>query len=279
VKDQEPAQVLVNVQDHGVAVVTLNRPERRNAWTSLMAKQLEDHLEALEDDDTVRVVVLTGAGRAFCVGLDPENVPIPGGTRRPWSQRFVPSRMTTPVLAAINGPAAGIGLAYAMHCDIRYVARDTKLTFAFTRRGTTAELALHSLLPKMIGANAAFDLLLSGRTFRGDEAALNGLACVPQGSDDVLGAALAAATDIAENCSPAGVAAAKLLLWQGLGESLGRQLDIEDDVTRALRTLPDFREGMNALGDRRHPVWTTTRKSGRDLTEEILARGSQAPRC
>src|SRR5262245_8172819 len=121
---EEPTEppVLVHVDDLGLAVVTLNRPERLNSWTREMSDLLSDEMARLDQDDDVRAVVLTGAGRAFCAGADVGRFTSRDTTavtrRRPWTERTLPSRMVKPVVAAINGHAVGVGLSYAMHCDV-----------------------------------------------------------------------------------------------------------------------------------------------------------------
>src|SRR4051812_11168820 len=165
-------QILVDVDDAGVATVTLNRPERLNAWTAVMGNELSDAFAALDVDDSVRVIVLTGAGRGFCAGADLSSG---GGTfsrsderslqrgERPVTQFVVPWMIRKPTIAAINGPAVGVGITYPLQCDVRFVAEEAKISFAFVRRGVMPELAAHAILPKVIGVSKAADLLLSGR--------------------------------------------------------------------------------------------------------------------
>ena len=177
----------------GVAIVTLNRPEQRNAWSVGMAQELNRMLGELDRDDAVRVVVLTGAGSAFCVGADlPEDdafeTPEGEQARDPmhWRTLVAPWSLRKPVVAAINGHAVGVGITYALMCDRRFVAEDAKIAFAFVRRGVLPELASHAILPRLVGLDAAADLLLSGRTISGREAASLGLAARALPAGEVL---------------------------------------------------------------------------------------------
>ena len=191
----------------GVAVITLNRPDRLNAFTSSIGDGLGRAYADCDGDDGVRAVVVTGAGRAFCAGADME----PGGDTfaAPTSDEFTASPVQPPawdvrkpVIAAINGHAIGIGLTLAMQCDIRLVAENAKLGFVHVRRGVIPDAHSHWTVPHAVGFARAADLLLTGRTCTGREAAELGLASRALPSDDVLAAAVAIARDIAVNTAP-----------------------------------------------------------------------------
>src|SRR5437660_4134974 len=166
----------------GVAVVTLNRPERRNAYTPRMGAELHAAFAELDADDAVRAIVVTGAGRDFCVGADLERG---GGTfsrtenfedpRWPAGTPQGPWDMATPVIAAINGSAVGVGLTLPMQWDIRIAAADAKLGFVFNRRGVIPEANSTWIVPRLVGVSRAMELLLTGRLFTGEEAAAIGL--------------------------------------------------------------------------------------------------------
>jgi len=202
----------------GVAVVTLNRPDKLNAFTGRMGEQLGRAYAACDADDAVRAVIVTGAGRAFCAGADME----PGGETfaAPTGDEFSASPVRPPawdvrkpVLAAVNGHAIGIGLTLTMQCDLRFVAEDAKLGFVHVRRGVLPDAHAHWTVPRAVGFARAADLFLTGRTFSGREAAELGLANRALPAADVLEAALDVARDIAVHTAPLSVALSKRLLW------------------------------------------------------------------
>src|SRR4051794_12186101 len=176
----------------GIATVTLNRPEHLNAWTSRLGAELGGAMAEADGDDDVRAVVVTGAGRAFCAGADLSGGEFGGGDAPRLRSRW-PYEVRKPVIAAINGHAVGVGLTYPMTCDVRYVAEDAKLAFAFVRRGAIPELGSHAIVPRVAGFSVAAEVMLSGRTFPGTEAAALGLVSKALPRDEVLPAALALA--------------------------------------------------------------------------------------
>ncbi|HUT79404.1 MAG TPA: enoyl-CoA hydratase-related protein, partial [Polyangia bacterium] len=208
-------QILYAVHE-GVALVTLNRPEKLNAMTALMGAELSDAMAEADGDDAVRAVLLTGAGRAFCAGADlgsGKDFAAGWGDVERKYRRMMPMEVRKPVIAAIHGPAVGAGLTWPLQADIRYVATDAKLAFAFVRRGVLPELASHVILPRLAGLSRASELLLSGRTFLGAEAVEYGVATRSFPKDEVLPAAMDLARDIAVNAAPLPVAISKRLLW------------------------------------------------------------------
>lgn len=245
--------VLYDVAD-GVATVTLNRPDRMNAWNTLLGAELGDAMAEADGDDDVRAVVVTGAGRAFCAGADLSGGEFGGGDA-PALREMWPYDVRKPVIAAINGHAIGVGITYPMTCDVRYVAEDAKLAFAFVRRGAMPELASHAIVPRVAGFAVAAELLLSGRTFSGTEAAALGLATAALPAADVLPAALALARDIAANTAPVSVAIAKRLLWQSMDQTVHATQRVESRLFPQVTALPDAREGIAAFIEKRSPVW------------------------
>src|SRR5271170_6517566 len=181
VVEMQSGVVQMQVSD-GVALLTLNRPDRLNAWTGEMERAYFAMLEQCAHDQHVRVIVVTGAGRGFCAGADMQELQAIGdGTltaapgaheRRP--QTF-PLSIPKPIIAAVNGACAGIGLVQALMCDLRFAAEGAKLTTAFARRGLVAEHGISWLLPRLVGPSRALDLLLSGRVLFGEEALQIGL--------------------------------------------------------------------------------------------------------
>jgi enoyl-CoA hydratase/carnithine racemase len=250
-------------RDGGVTTLTLNRPERMNAWTGRMAIELSHALGVCNADDSVRVVVVTGAGGAFCAGAD-----LGGGgdtfgdfsDRREEAREPVPVvfpwQIDKPVIAAINGHAIGVGITYAMMCDVRFVAEDAKVQFAFVRRGILPELASHAIVARVAGLSNAADLLLSGRVIRGREAAELGLASAALPADEVLPAAMKRAHDIALHAAPMSVAISKRLLWEGIALSVPEMKRREDPLFAWLGQQADAKEGVVSFLEKRSPEWT-----------------------
>jgi enoyl-CoA hydratase/carnithine racemase len=250
------APVRCEVAD-GVATVTLNRPDRMNAWTHAMEVAYFDLVDELDADAEVRAVVLTGAGRGFCPGLDAADLAdrtqgITGqeGVDRPMTYAL---RLRKPLIAAINGGCAGIGFVQALVADVRFAAGGAKLATAFTRRGLVAEFGASWLLPRIVGTGHAMDLLLSGRTITAEEALGMGLINRVYPADELVSAAQDYARDLATNCSPLAMQAVKEQVatdWTG---------ELDDSVATAARLVkepsrrPDFREGVAAYTERRAP--------------------------
>ncbi len=264
--------VLVDVAD-GVAVLTLNRPDRLNAFTGRMGDELGEAYQACDRDDRVRAVVVTGAGRAFCAGADlggaGETFAAPAdqaGARAgavAASRRFTSSpvqprawEVRKPVIAAINGPALGIGLSLTMQCDLRYVAADATLGFVHVRMGVLPDAHAHWTVPRAVGFAVAQDLLLTGRRFTGAEAAAMGLVHRALPPDEVLAAAMDAGRDIAANTAPLSVAASKRLLWSSPTLDADEADRLETTWHQVLMGSADAREGPTAYLERRSPRWT-----------------------
>jgi enoyl-CoA hydratase/carnithine racemase len=261
--------------DGAVAVLTLDRPEHLNAFTGEMGAELEAAYRRCDEDDGIRAVVLTGAGRAFCAGADFSDgaevfaAPEGGGegfrsdpfTFHAWDVR-------KPVVAAVNGHAVGIGLTMALQCDLRYVAADAKLGVVQNRRGINPDLRSHWTLPRLVGHGRATELLLTGRLFSGADAAEWGVAleALPDGPA-VLDRALAVAQDIAVNVAPRSVAASKAILWRSPAPTADEVDAWERAVHLALMGSPDTTEGVTAWVEKRDPRWQGTLADGwpRDL--------------
>jgi enoyl-CoA hydratase/carnithine racemase len=247
----------------GVALLTLNRPERRNAYTAEMGALLNQAYRRCDDDDEVRVIVLTGAGDAFCAGAD-----FAGGASpfdAPRSGEFTASptdpaafELRTPVIAAVNGHAVGIGLTIALQADIRIMAEDAKYAVAQARRGVIGDCMSHWTLPHLVGAAVAADILLTGRTFDGNEAAAMGIATRALPPGEVLAHGMSVARDIAVNVAPMSAALSKRLLWDTIVRSYTpRQVaDLETLLHQRVMGGADAREGVEAFLERRSPRWS-----------------------
>ena len=252
-----PTAVRLEVDDTGVAVLTLDGQDRLNAFSGETARALGDAYRRCDDDDAIRAVVLTGAGRAFCAGADMSaqarsfDTPDTGFSASPvqppaWRVRKL-------VIAAINGPAIGIGLTLALQCDVRLVAQDAKLAVPQVRRGMVGDCAVHYTLRHAVGLAVAADVLLSGRTFTGREAADLGIASRALPADEVLPAALELARDVAVNANPASVAYSKRLLFSE--KNADEVADEETAVHLKLMGGPDAAEGSAAWREHRPPRW------------------------
>ena len=246
--------------DAGVATLTLNRPERRNAWTIEMHRRYYALLEQCDRDPDVRAIIVTGSGQTFCPGADTDSLQIYSdtGEYNPLASTITqpdwyPLEVRKPVIAAINGACAGFGLAVALMCDVRIAAAGAKMTTAFARRGLPALHGVAWLLPRLVGASRASELLLSGRTFLADEAAAIGLVHQLVAADEVLPTARRYAADLVQNCSPSSWANMKQQLL--LSDHQSYKEAIEEAGARELPSLStrDFHEGVMSFVERRPP--------------------------
>jgi enoyl-CoA hydratase/carnithine racemase len=243
-----------------VALVTLNRPERLNAFTGAMGRELGEAYRACDADDGVRALVLTGAGRAFCAGAD---LGAGGATfarrdEREFSAAGVDPpawAVRKPVIAALNGHAIGIGLTLALQCDIRLFARDARYGVVQVRRGVMPDAGAHWTLPRIAGLARAADVLLTGRSFDGDEAGRLGIASRVLPASEVLPAALEIARDIAVHTAPLSVAVSKRLLWGSFELSPEQVAREETRLHRHLMGGADAIEGVVAHLEKRAPRW------------------------
>ena len=264
------AEVVQIRMDDGVALLTLNRPERLNAWTQEMEEAYFDLLADCGERDDVRAIVVTGAGRGFCAGADMDALQSIGDEgidpaerdreRRP--QAF-PLSVPKPVVAAINGPVAGIGLVQALMCDIRFAAEDAKITTAFARRGLVAEHGISWMLPRLIGPARALDLLLSGRVVLAEEAAELGLVNRVLAPDALLDETLAYARELATYCSPASMAAMKRQVYGDLERGLAESVADANRLMLESFSQPDFAEGVASFVERREPRFAPLAKGER----------------
>ena len=258
-----------------VATVTLNRPERRNAWTRRMGIELRDALRQADERDDIRAVVVTGAGRDFCVGADLEG----GGTvfdearaadgERAERLSLAAWDVRKPVITALNGAVAGVGATLPLQWDIRIAGESTRITFVFVKRGLVPEAASTWLLPRLVGMSRAADLLLTGRLVGAREALDMGLVSRVVPDAELLASAQALAREIAEQTGPVAVALTKRLLWHMAGEAdpaAAERLDAQ--VFGWATQSPDAKEGIRAFLEKRPARWSM--KPGADLPD--LAR-------
>ncbi|HEX4017484.1 MAG TPA: enoyl-CoA hydratase-related protein [Frankiaceae bacterium] len=249
--------VLSEIDVEGVALVTLNRPERRNGWTPALEARFFAVMEQLDIDPAVRVVVVTGAGKTFCPGMDTGRLeeiagkPLDLRGRRPPVHLW---RFRKPMIAAVNGACAGVGLVLALACDVRFAAEAARFSTAFARRGLAGEYGATWLLPRLVGTGRASDLLLSARVIDAQEALRIGL--VEFVTDrDVVTPALDYARDMALHCAPTSLAMMRHQLHADA------QSDFPTALTAAYRAMTAavegaaFREGLDSFLEGRPPVF------------------------
>jgi len=260
---QEQEHAKLEMVEAGIALVTLNRPEQGNAHTAKMRQCLDRFFRQCDEDEAVRAIVVTGAGRTFCVGADLGS----GGStfdkgaeeRKAFNNddRVFGFQVRKPVIGAVNGHAVGVGLTMTLSWDIIVVAEEAKLAFPFARRGIAPELGSTWLLPRLIGLGRSLELMLTGRIFSGAEAARYGLAEEALPSAQVLPRALSIAREIRDNCAPVSVAMTKKMIWEHLrSPDFMAAVVIEDKSWQWAGTQPDAKEGVKAFLEKRKPQWT-----------------------
>jgi enoyl-CoA hydratase/carnithine racemase len=254
--------VLYDVSD-GIATLTLNRPERNNAWNAELETRYFDLLEQAATDDDARVIVVTGAGKSFCPGADMNVLQgIEGGQggggdgreRRVRLQSFTQT-VPKPVICAINGACAGIGLAQTLMMDVRFAAAGAKFTTAFARRGLIAEHGMNWMLPRLIGPAKALDILMSGRVFLAEEALELGLVNKVFPRETLLDETYAYARDLAVNCSPKSMATMKAQVYRHLHMNENDAIREANKLMTRSFSFPDFREGVQSFVEKRVPAF------------------------
>jgi enoyl-CoA hydratase/carnithine racemase len=263
-------EILYGVKDR-VATITLNRPDRLNAYTQVMSGELREAFAKADADESVRAIVLTGAGRGFCAGADMARLSSAAAGKSnlrnegDWPTQGLAANFAQrcsyilgvgkPIIAGINGAVAGIGLVLTLYCDMRYMAAGAKLTTAFARRGLIAEHGISWMLPRLIGPMNAMDLLLSARTVQAEEAATLGLVRVLPAEG--FGAAVQArAGEIANLSSPRSTRIIKKQVYEALFQSLAEATVAANREQEICRDTEDFREGVAHYMEKRAPNFT-----------------------
>jgi len=265
-------ETLLTSLEDGVMTVTLNRPDKLNAFNTVMSKELIDFFQSVNAMDEVRAIVVTGAGRAFCAGadmdvlktLDPDDIrraatlpPFDMNRGPDWQTRYgyYPS-IGKPIIGMLNGATAGIGLVHALYCDLRFAADNTVFTTAFSRRGLIAEHGISWMLPRIVGHANALDLLMSARRVTSEEALRIGLVNRLYPPDQLAEQTYAYARDLADFVSPSAISVIKRQLYDVPFQTLAEAtIDANREMVVALRGS-DFREGVASFMEKRPPRFT-----------------------
>jgi enoyl-CoA hydratase/carnithine racemase len=257
-----PDPVLYEVRDPGLALITLNRPERLNAWNGELAARYFEFLDRAAADPAVKVIVVTGAGKGFCAGADMDTLQSIGGGggggadaaaggRPQYHTTLVPK----PVIAAVNGACAGIGMVQALMCDIRFAAAGAKFTTAFSRRGLIAEYGMSWILPRLIGTSRAMDLLFSGRVILAEEAAAMGLVNEVVAPEHLLDRAMEYASELATKCSPTSMSVMKRQVYADQDRTIVESTTDAIELMKASLRRDDFKEGVASFLAKRNPAF------------------------
>jgi enoyl-CoA hydratase/carnithine racemase len=251
-------QVLYEIDAQGAALVTLSRPDRRNMWTAQMETEFYDCLDRAAADGSVRAIVVTGSGTSFVPGLDPTVLAGVAAGSAYASNRRPQTHATTiakPVIGAINGSCAGIGLAQALMFDYRFAVRGARFSTAFAKRGLPAEDATAWILARLAGPAHAFDLLVSGRVFLAEEAMTLGVVQQLSDAGRVVEDALAFAHGLATNVSPVAMAMMKSQIWRDSETTLEAARIRAQYLLKLAKEQPDFAEGTLSLTEKRAPAF------------------------
>jgi enoyl-CoA hydratase/carnithine racemase len=266
-------EIIYEVRER-IATITLNRPERLNAWTQVMDLELRTAVKVAAADDGVRVIILTGAGRGFCAGADLgglSNVSagaVVGGQSPQKEPDFLDARpdyrgrvsyfaaVPKPVIAAVNGPCAGIGMVAALFCDMRFAGSEALFTTAFARRGLIAEYGMAWILPELVGRSAALDLLLSSRKVGAEEALKLGLVNRVSPAEALLTETRAYALELADSVSPRSMAVMKRQIWEAPFQTPGEAIKLSEVEMAESFKSADFREGVAHFLEKRKANFT-----------------------
>ncbi len=252
------------------AVVTLNRPEKLNAWTGKMGHEVPDAFDRADRDKAVRGIILTGAGRGFCAGADmgmlngiasaggetvvEDTRSVPGPIEANYHQRFTfPLRTQKPLICAVNGPAAGLGLILSLYCDMRFASETARFGTAFAKLALIAEHGVSWLLPRAVGTGNALDLLYSARVIDAQEALRMNLVQRVYPADELIPACKAYIAGLAATSSPEAMRTMKRLVWDAQFTDLAQAVQTANSAMPATLSGGDFKEGLAAFAEKRQP--------------------------
>lgn len=251
--------VLYDVSD-GIATITLNRPEKLNSWTAELGHHFWTYLDAAAADGAVKVIVITGAGRGFCSGADMDMLQgigsrggVEAGTKLRDEHQTYTLSIPKPVIAAINGSCAGLGMVQASMADIRFAVGGAKFTTAFARRGLIAEHGIGWVLPRLVGPSNALDLLMSGRVILTEEAHRMGFVNFVSTADSLMDDVRAYAKELVERVSPSSMAVMKRQVWHGLQQVMAESNEMADGAMKHSLKQNDFKEGVSSFLENRLP--------------------------
>jgi len=254
------SECLYEVVEPGIGLITFNRPDRLNAWTGQLGVEYFAHIDAAVADPRVRVIVVTGAGRGYCAGADMAELSGEPGQQGSSGPSIIDGRMQheitripKPVIAAVNGAAAGVGMVQALMCDMRFASDRAKFTAAFSKRGLIAEYGMSWILPRLVGHSAAMDILFSSRIVEADEALALGLVDRVHPADELMARTMEYATRLALDVSPTSMSVMKRQVWADTDKGLGEASDDALALMRESVLRPDFREGVVSFLKKRQP--------------------------
>ena len=274
----EYQDILTDIEDQ-ILTITLNRPDRLNAWTGQMESEVRDAIEQAGNDDAIRCIIVTGAGRGFCAGADmaglqqispddesadaatsgTDTAAIPadaGDLTSLYPGRFgYMYACPKPIIAAINGPCAGIGLIFSLYADMRFANQDAKFTTAFAQRGLIAEHGIAWLLPRLVGEAHALDLLFTARVFKGAEAERVGLVNRAMPANELLPDVMDTAKHLSTQVSPRSLAVMKRQIRESYFQNFARSLEIADQEMLQSFASFDFKEGVDSFVEKRPPAF------------------------
>ncbi len=257
-----------------VATVTLNRPDKLNAWTETMEKEVTEAIRAASSDDQVRVIILTGAGKGFCAGADmsllsaisQESSPrseflfdmkVEGAVRADFQKKHAwLLTVPKPIIAAINGPAVGLGFVVPLYCDFRFASEKARFSVIFSKRGLVAEYGLAWMLPRLVGVGNAIELMYTSKLFDAREALRIGLVSRVLPEENFLGAVQEFARELASTVSPRSLRVMKQQIYTGLLQNLGEAFDLAIEEMKGSFGTEDFKEGVAHFLEKRPSAFT-----------------------
>jgi enoyl-CoA hydratase/carnithine racemase len=267
-------QIIYDVTNR-VATITLNRPDKLNAWTQKMDEEVSAAIRAAADDDEVRVIILTGAGKGFCAGADlsllsgvianapsvaanlTSGIELDGDVRADFKNKHAwLLSVPKPIIAAINGPAVGLGFIIPLYCDFRFASEKAKFSVIFSKRGLVAEYGLAWILPRLVGLGNAIELMFTSKVVDAQEALRVGLVSRVMPEDNFLGSVQVVAQELASTVSPRSLRVMKRQIYTGLLQNLGEAFELAIEEMKGSFGTEDFKEGVAHFLEKRAAAFT-----------------------